>query len=277
MARDCMLKDILVCLDGSPGGQRATETAIRIARDQGARVVGVALVDADPGRKGAASSGGAGVKPRRDEVMREDEHRQAQVLLEQLRARCVDAGVTATVIELRGWPAAKVVQEMPAHDLTVLGRAASFLLEHRPERDAHDRAPRPVMVVPEDDAPPGMDILVAFDGSSAARRALQAFADSGLGEGRQLHVASAHDDGEAAWEMAGRGVDLLRERGLPGVAHSVVSGRPIAEALLDVRRKLGAGLVVTGAYTRSRVAEMFWGGVTRTLLDQTPVPLFLHH
>jgi nucleotide-binding universal stress UspA family protein len=77
--------------------------------------------------------------------------------------------------------------------------------------------------------------------------------------------------------MASRGVELLRERSVPAKPRSLVSELPIAEALLDVRRKLGAGLLVSGAYARSRLSEMIWGSVTSRLIEKTPVPLFLHH
>ena len=84
-------------------------------------------------------------------------------------------------------------------------------------------------------------------------------------------------DGEEAWEMASRGVDLLRTLSIASKPRSVVSALPIAEAILEARGKLGAGMLVMGAYTRSRLSEMIWGSVTRTLLEKCPVPIFLHH
>jgi nucleotide-binding universal stress UspA family protein len=133
------------------------------------------------------------------------------------------------------------------------------------------------MIVPDEPARAGHDVLVAFDGSSAAKRAALAFAESGLAQGRSVHVASMDDDGEQAWEMASRGVDLLREHSVPAKPRSLVSTLPIADALLELRRKLGAGLMVTGAYARSRFTEMLWGSVTREMIEKSPVPLFLHH
>ena len=171
---------------------------------------------------------------------------------------------------------------MTAHDLTVLARSASFLVADRAEdgetRDnVLHRARKPVILVPETSVRADHDVLIAYDGSSAAKRAVTSFAESGLAQGRTIHVASMHDDGAEAWEMASRAVELLRERSVPAKARSLVSALPIAEALLELRRKLGAGLLVSGAYTRSRLSEMIWGSVTRALIEKTPVPLFLHH
>ena len=38
-----MIKDILVCLEGSPGTVRAIELALELAREHGARLVGLAI------------------------------------------------------------------------------------------------------------------------------------------------------------------------------------------------------------------------------------------
>jgi nucleotide-binding universal stress UspA family protein len=42
-------------------------------------------------------------------------------------------------------------------------------------------------------------------------------------------------------------------------------------------RTSGAGLLVTGAYGHSRYREWILGGVTRALLERSPVPLLLAH
>jgi nucleotide-binding universal stress UspA family protein len=279
-----MIKDLLVCLEGSPSSERATELAIEIARELSARVLGLAILD-EPDIRAAelTSIGGASFKRHRDDVLVEDARQHVQEYLMRFEARCRDAGVLARVLEVRGRPAPKILEEMRSHDLTLMGRQVNFLFETKSE-DSHTRdnvlrgADRPIIIVPETLAPTGPDVLVAFDGSSAAKRAVRAFAESGLAQGRKVHVASVQDDGEQAWEMASRGVELLRGLGVAAKPRSVVSALPIAAAILDVRRKLGAGLVVTGAYTRgSRLSEFLWGSVTHSLLEDTPVPLFVHH
>ena len=253
-----MIKDILVCLEGSPGTVRAIELALELAREHGARLVGLAI---------------SGNGDRHNGV---DEHRA------RLEARGQAVGVLTRVIQVHGQPAATILEEMTAHDLTILARSASFLVEGRSENaETRDsvlhHARKPVILVPEVSVRAEHDVLVAYDGSSAAKRALISFAESGLAQGRTVHVTSMHDDGAEAWEMASRGVELLRERSVPAKPRSLVSELAIADALLDVRRKLGAGLLVSGAYARSRLSEMIWGSVTSSLIEKTPVPLFLHH
>jgi nucleotide-binding universal stress UspA family protein len=248
-----MIKDILVCLEGSPGTVRAIELALELAREHGARLVGLAITSNGDKHDGV------------------DEHRA------RFEARGQAVGVSTRTLQVHGQPAATILEEMTAHDLTILARGASFLVEDHTRDNVLHHARKPVILVPEMTVHAEHDVLIAYDGSSAAKRAVTSFAESGLAQGRTVHVTSMHDDGAEAWEMASRGVDLLRERAIAATPRSLVSALPIAEALLELRRKLGAGLLVSGAYASSRLSEMIWGSVTRALIDKTPVPLFLHH
>jgi nucleotide-binding universal stress UspA family protein len=274
-----MINDILVCLEGSASTERAIDLGLELAREHDARLVGMAIID-DPDLR--ASPTAADLKQHRDLVLLESARKNAEATLAQFETRCQLAGVATRSLEVRGRPAAKILEEMTEHDLTLIGRNANFLLETT-EADAHTRddvlhrARKPVLIVPEEPARAGHDVLIAFDGSTAAKRAVLSFAASGLAQGRTIHVASMDDDGEQAWQMASRGVDLLREHAVTAKPRSLVSSLPIAEALLELRRKLGAGLMVTGAYARSRLTELLWGSVTREMIEKTPVPLFLHH
>jgi len=278
-----MIKDILVCLEGSASSERATDLALEIARELSARLMGLAIVDEPDIRAGAVTGiGGASFKQHRDEVLLEDAHKKVGDWLLLFEARCRDVGVPARVLEVRGRPAAKILEEMQLHDMTLIGRDANFLFETKDEdvetRDnVLHRAGKPVIVVPPEPAKTGPDVLISYDGSSAANRAVRALAESGLARGRKIHVASVQDDGEEAWEMASRGVELLKTLSIAAKPRSVVSALPIAEAILETRAKLGAGMLVMGAYTRSLLKEMIWGSVTRTLLEKCPVPIFLHH
>ena len=53
--------------------------------------------------------------------------------------------------------------------------------------------------------------------------------------------------------------------------------RPPAEVILEQVRRLKAGLLVMGAYGQPALREFFLGSVTRKVLEESPVPLFLYH
>jgi nucleotide-binding universal stress UspA family protein len=277
-----MIKDILVCLEGSASSTQATELAIRMGLQLEATLVGLAIVDEPDIRAGAATGfGGSTYKRERDAVLLKDAHEHAEQWIEAFLGRCREVGVAARALERRGRPAATILDEMARHDVTCIGRLVNFLFETA-ERDEHTRdavvarSPKPVLVVPEKLEEAGPSVLVAYDGSSAGKRALRAFAESGLGKDRPVHVGTVGDDGTAAFERAEQGCNLLRELGIKASPHSIVSVLPIAEAILEQRRKLGASMVVSGAYHNSRLSQLIWGSVTRELLEKTTVPLFLH-
>jgi nucleotide-binding universal stress UspA family protein len=184
-----------------------------------------------------------------------------------------ELGATVVEVDVRGPGAtATILDEMKRHDLTVIGRELNL----RVGNIEGDRARKPVMVVPDEDARGG-SVMLAFDRSSAAERALASFADSGLILGRTVHVVSVDDDGATAWNTANQAVTALAALGITAQLHNVVSPLPIADAVLEQRRVLDAGLIVMGAYAHSRLAHLIWGSVTKVLVERSPVPLFLHH
>jgi nucleotide-binding universal stress UspA family protein len=52
-------------------------------------------------------------------------------------------------------------------------------------------------------------------------------------------------------------------------------GRKPGEVLLDEAAKLGADLIIKGAYTQSRLRQMIFGGATSHLLAHSPLPMLM--
>jgi nucleotide-binding universal stress UspA family protein len=219
-----MIKDMLVCLEGSPSSARATDLALRLGLALEATLVGLAIVDEPHIRAGAATGiGGSSYKRDRDAVLLKDAQEHAEAWTEAFLARCRDVGVAARALEKRGRPAKTILEEMRRHDLTLIGRNANFLFETETQdnetRDAVvARAPKPVMVVPEEAIETGPRCCSPYDGSTASKRAMRSFVESGLARERPLHVASVGDEGVAAYELAAAGVRAAPAAGLEGHA-----------------------------------------------------------
>ena len=278
-----MIKEILVCLEGSPSSEAALRTAINIAGTLRVRLVGLAVVDEPDIRAGAAMGiGGSAFKHERDEALIADAHKHAIEWLGAFERRCKEAQVSAYALEVVGRPADSILEETDKHDLTVLGRDANF----RFETDSDDtktreailhKATRPVLVVPETAHDLGTRVVIAYDGSNAAKRALTSFAGSGLVVGREVYVATVDDNGEHAWELATSAVTMLKGLGVPATPHNVVSTLSNADALFDFAEKSGAGLMVMGAFAHSRIKHLFQGSATRGIVEKTKIPLYLQH
>ena len=56
-----------------------------------------------------------------------------------------------------------------------------------------------------------------------------------------------------------------------------MSSARAADVILDQVQQLDAGLLVMGAYGQPVLREFFLGSVTRKVLEECPVPLFLYH
>jgi nucleotide-binding universal stress UspA family protein len=52
-------------------------------------------------------------------------------------------------------------------------------------------------------------------------------------------------------------------------------GAPVADIILSCAKDHGVDLIVIGAYSHARSVEMVFGGVTRKLLKQAPVPVLI--
>jgi nucleotide-binding universal stress UspA family protein len=279
-----MIKEALVCLESSESSEAATRIAITIANDFKARLVGLAIVDEPDIRAGAAIGiTGSTFKHERDEVLVADARKRAADALALFERRCREARVEARPLEIVGRPVDSILAEMETRELTIIGRDANFRFELETDDAATreailHRASRPVLLVPENaEGPLGEDVVVAYDGSRAAKRAMASFGASGLAKSRNVHVATVDDSGEQAWEMATAGVSVLAEAGVTSVPHNIVSALSNVEALFAFAREIHAGLVVMGAFAHSRLAHLFHGSVTRGLVERTEIPLYLQH
>ena len=184
-----MIKEALVCLEGSASSEAATRLAIG-DRDESAapRLVGLAIVDEPDIRAGAATGiGGASYKHERDEALVAD----AQHARGRLRWRCSNAAAAKRASTPRpgdrGPAGGQHPDEMETRDLTVIGRDANFRFETESDDAATreailHRATRPGAAGARERraGPLGQHVVVAYDGSGAAKRAIASFAASGL-------------------------------------------------------------------------------------------------
>lgn len=61
------------------------------------------------------------------------------------------------------------------------------------------------------------------------------------------------------------------------VSQFPTGGREVGRCILDRAKEQGADLVVMGAYGHARMIEAIFGGTTRTMIEQTELPVLLAH
>lgn len=75
---------------------------------------------------------------------------------------------------------------------------------------------------------------------------------------------------EAATWLSHHGCDVTLTQ-LPS------GGREVGSRILDYAGEIGADLIVAGAYGHSRLHQAVFGGTSRTLIEQTKVPVLMAH
>src|SRR6185503_8511123 len=83
-------------------------------------------------------------------------------------------------------------------------------------------------------------------------------------------------------EMEGNACERLRHALAWHNAGTIVrrvkpAGRPAAEALLAAAAAEGANMLVMGGYGHSRTREVIFGGFTRHILTDAPLPILMAH
>jgi len=284
-----MLSSILVGLDGSDYSHSAIEVGIYLARKTGALLVGLGVVD-EPTIRDAEPRFIAGGVPYAEPVLYRERiasaRREVELFLAQFSLRCAAAGVACKVLEDVGLPHEQIELQAQRYDLILMGQQTRFHFETQEGYDDTVRrvlknSPRPVIAVPArlnikpDD--PGHTVLVAYDGSLQAARALHAFQTSGLAGVLPTIVVSVSSEPLEAARAAERAIDYLRLHDIKAEAHPVTTHKATAPVLLEAAAEHKSVLIVMGGYGRPILREFFMGSVTRSLLAESPVPLFLYH
>lgn len=172
--------------------------------------------------------------------------------------------------------------ELPQIDALVRGGdLADLIVVSRSSGLAGDlalNASCPVLALP-DHAPlqwPPETACLAWDGSSEAARALKA-AIPLLAEAREVLVLTVERD-QANGFPPTEALRYLARHGIKAELVTLACGKSIEETIAAQVARVGADLLVMGAYGHSRLREFLFGGVTRFFLDElTAPPLLIAH
>ena len=277
-----MLQSLLVGVDGSEYSEAAVELGIRWAQRSGAVLVGLGIIDAPTiSKPQPVPLGGSAYKMHRDASLLADATHRVEHFLEHCARRCTEADVACQILEEIGLPAERILLEAQRYDLILLGQHTFFHFETQPQPDdtlhaVLKHSPRPVVAVPAT-LPEGRAVVVAYDGSLHAARALHMFQAVGLDSSQDVHVVCVGPDQEHAAQCVERAVAFLQGHNIVAQAHALATSASPAQVILEHVLQVNASLLVMGAYGRSTLREFFYGSVTRTMLQESPVPLFLYH
>lgn len=285
-----MLKDILVHLDDGPRALTRLRIAAALARRNGAHLTGVYVVDI-PGTDlfygaGMPFAAGGGMDRLVGSLREEAQARgdaMGQTFRDTLRAEGLEGELRLT----EGETAAVLALHARYADLTVLGQPN----DEEPYRGASADAVlvnvmlssgRPILAVPYAGTfeTVGSRVMVAWNASRESTRAVNDALPLLRAAAKVTVLAVNPERGlDGHGEVPGADICLhLARHGVKAeAAHTVARDIGEGDALLSYAADIGADLIVCGGYGHSRAREMVFGGVTRTLLEEMTVPMFMSH
>ena len=139
----------------------------------------------------------------------------------------------------------------------------------------------PVLVVPAQTAvtETGRNVLVAWNGSREAQRALRGALPL-LAQAEHITILDGsrkqHPEG-LAWLPPLMLPAWCERHGLVAHFEAFQPQGAVGTVLLEAAARLGADLIVLGAWGHSRIAEMVLGGTTRALFRDGTLPMLVAH
>lgn len=286
------IRTILVCVSSAESGESALATAHHVARRFDAHIEAL-HVRADP--RGLVPYTGEGMDGSMIEEIMEVTEREggdrAAKTRQMFDGFCSRGGLT--IAEVPGGESGATIswrEETGREDEVVAlrGRLFDLVVVGRPVRDAALPSPitleaalldtgRPIMIAPP--ASPGdvgRKIVVAWESSLEAARAFAA-AIPLMSKADSVTLLSP-EPVEPPVIPAEAAADRLAWSGISvDINKFDVSGQEIGAAFLEQAGKVGADLLIKGAYSRSRLRQMILGGRTRHIITNAEVPVLLAH
>lgn len=283
------IKSILVPVSAADVGEQALKAALAVARRFDAHIEAL-HVRADP--KGLVPYAGEGMNGSMIEEIMEVTEREGDERATSTH-KMFDAFVSGNGLSVKteandGGVSIAWREEIGREDeiVALRGRVADLTVVGRPVKEAALPSPitleaalletgRPILIVPPAGAAElPASIGVAWEGSMEAARAVEAALPM-LQAAQSVTVVTGEESAapmippeDLVQYLAWHGVKAAIHRFNPGTME-------IGAALLGETMKVGANMMVKGAYSHSRLRQMILGGRTRHIISNCEIPVLL--
>jgi nucleotide-binding universal stress UspA family protein len=275
-----MIRHILVPTDGSDNALVAVRYAAALAKESGATlhglyVVDVKLLEGPFLRDISASLGTAPFVNYQGNIAMILEER-GNAALDAFRRVCEEADVKFKTSQATGVVSRVIVEHSELTDMIVMGRGGEHSqwlegLAGSTTQAVIRRAGRPVLVTNTPLA--GRDrLVVAYDGSNNAKEALFTAANLSAEWKATLHVLMVGDEDWVNRRIA-EAQDYLAAHEIP--AEFVGRAGDPSETIVAYAKECGADILVIGAYGHTKVRELVVGSATAYALNRAHCPVLL--
>jgi nucleotide-binding universal stress UspA family protein len=283
------MKKILACIDTRGNTDAVIDWASWAALRLDGPLEFLHVLERHPERAEASDFSGAIGVDAQESLLKElsDQDQQRSValreagrdLLAHARRRAADAGATQLDARLRhGDFIATAIELQGEADLFVLGEhghgpaQARSRAEHHLESVIRGVASSVLVATTEAFAAP-QRVVVAFDGSPGAHKALARLAQHPLVAGLPVLVAMVAPDTPLARQQLQEAQAALQAAGATAETE-LVPGDP-QQVLPALVKRQGPALLVMGAFGHSRLRQWLWGSTTTRLLRLSDVPVLI--
>ena len=195
--------------------------------------------------------------------------------------RALSADVTGQYVEMAAGASA-VAERARYADLTLAGPdlLATGTLREKAIDGALFSSGKPLLLVPADSKATlkPKRIMVAWDARTEAARAVHEAREL-LAAADDVHVTLVDPIADAYHQGAEPGADAAAYLARHGAKVTVdclpASGRSVAEVLRRHAIDTSAEMIVMGGYGHSRMREWIFGGVTKSILSDPPLPVLM--
>ncbi|MCS3928139.1 nucleotide-binding universal stress UspA family protein [Bradyrhizobium elkanii] len=277
------IKDVFLPLVGQPRGPAlaAIATCVAVAADLGARITALALEEdvfarpkvIIPGDLDSAEASGSREVSDVQQLLNAFTNAASRANIRaQSRSGKVPADQIASILAEHARFSDLTLVPVRPHDSQTERIIETLLFE----------SGRPLLLCPEqrvDELRPKFEnVMIAWDHSARAARAV-GDALPMLQAASSVRVVTVADDKTDAIVQSGTAlVDHLREHGVYASFETAKGGgSSIGKVLGSWANSHAMDAIVMGAYHHSRLNEIVWGGVTKTVIGQPPCWVMISH
>jgi len=277
------IKDVFLPLVGQPRGPAlaAIATCVAVAADLGARITALALEEdvfarptvISPGDLDSAEASGSREVSDVQQLLNAFTNAASRANIRaQSRSGKVPADQIASILAEHARFSDLTLVPVRPHDSRTERIIETLLFE----------SGRPLLLCPEqhvDELRPEFEnVMIAWDHSARAARAV-GDALPILQAASSVRVVTVADDKTDAIVQSGTAlVDHLREHGVYASFETTKGGgSSIGKVLGSWANSHAMDAIVMGAYHHSRLNEIVWGGVTKTVIGQPPCWVMISH
>ena len=282
-----MLKRIVVGLDGSPYSKSAVNYACNLAKNYGATVVGIGVVDLPDIEKHIGPGGppGSGIYAKRlKDTKAKDALEKVKGFLVEFSKECIDKGVSYEVNSEEGEPFEAILEAGKTADLIVVGIRTYYHFETSSKpgdtlRRLLEKPVCPVLAVTDEMVMPE-NVVIAFDGGYTSARAMRSFVhlsrELAFASNVTLLRVSEDDEDKVTCERDLTTAKKYLQAHNISVNAVCKSGKP-SKVILETAKAMKPAMVVMGSFGKGTIAKLLFGSTANEIIEDASLPLFVYH